>query len=92
MMALIEHFVKVSLGSDNDAYARGYQLPLLLTPICKHPKIVLQLSHIRPVSRIHGGLIAIQAHRIIHKCIFIIVPNKQLDTVCQQLNMFEYCA
>lgn len=87
----IEHFIKANLLSGTDAYALGYHLQLLSAPICKHPSTALKLSHLLPVTRIVGPLIAIRADRIVRKCIFIHMPHKEVDIVCRQLNMFEYC-
>ena len=87
----VEHFVKADLGSGTDAYALGYELKLLSTPVCKYPSIALNLSHIMPVSRDAEPLVAIRSKMIVRKCIFIHMPRNEYDIVCRQLNMFEYC-
>jgi len=87
----IEHFVTADLGSGPDAYALGNHLHSLPTPICKHSTIRLKLCHLLPVTRTLGPLIAVPAQRIVRKCVFIYLPSKEVDIVCRQLNMFEYC-
>jgi len=88
----VEHFFKASLESGtDDAYAIGFQLQALPTPICKHPSISLNLSHIMPVSHALGPLIAVRAKRIMRKLVFIKMLHQDTNIVCRQRNKFEDC-
>lgn len=87
----VEHFIKADFGDGTDAYALGFEFQSVSKPICKHPSVDLKLSHLVYVSRTIGQLIAIRAERIVRKCIFVHMPSKEIDVVCRQLNMFEYC-